>query len=496
MRSLITALSLTLAWANAAHANVEDHRWHRVATPEFEMLSDLAPEDARALADRLTRFRLAAQGLLVPRRSSDPPLRIIAFRHARDFRRVFSLRKVGGFTLSSLDRYTLAFGPDARRGYAGGALTAFHEYTHYLLHNRQQMNYPAWYEEGFANFLSTIYVSEDGAVVGDVPAIKRWQMARSRLKLAELLDERFVFDWNRRDLEEVYLKAWLFVHMLQHGHLTGLPEGHPASIPPFHARVPEMLEMINAGAPARDAIEKSLGVDLPTLERMLRAYGKRRSLPTRILAVDVEHETPMDVQPLAPAQVWHALARAAEATGNRHFAARLYQRVLGESPDDVDALVGLSATTEDPARSLTTARRALALNESHPGANIRMAKLSVSECQQATREQCYQKWRDSAEFYRRAVRSDPEGVDAVFGLGVVYLHVGQAGDALGYLRVAYQRAPWAPPVNLYLGEAYRLVGDAESARAHLTKAMHWHRDERWRERAALALSMIDSNEDR
>ena len=256
-----------------------------------------------------------------------------------------------------------------------------------------------------------------------------------------------------------------------------------------------MLERINAGAPARDAVEKSLGVDLPTLERMLRAYGKRRSLPTRTVVVDVEHDTPMDVRPLAPAQVWYALARAAAATGNRRFAARLYQRVLEESPDDVDALVGLSATTEDSVRSLTTARRALALNDRHPGANIRMAKLSVNECQQATREQCYQKWRESAEFYRRAVRSDPEGVDAVFGLGVVYLHVGQAGDALGYLRVAYQRAPWAPPVNLYLGEAYRLVGDAESARAHLTKAMHWHRDERWRERAALALSMIESSED-
>lgn len=456
------------------------------------MLSDLAPEDARALADRLTRFRLAVQGLLVPRQSSEPPLKIIAFRHARDFRRVFSLRQIGGFTLSSLDRYTLAFGPDARRGYAKGALTAFHEYTHYLLHNRQQMNYPAWYEEGFANFLSTVYMSEDGAVVGHVPSFKRWQMARSRLRLAELLDERFVFDWNRSDLEEVYLKAWLLVHLLQHGHLTSLP---PASIPPFHARIPKMLEMINAGVPAKVAVEESLGVDLPTLERMLRAYGKRRSLPTRIHVVDVERETPMDVQPLDPAQVWHALAGAAAATGNGHFAARLYQRVLAENPDDADALVGLSATTEDPARSLAAAQRALALNAGHPGANIRMAKLSVSECQQATRDQCYDKWRESAEFYRRAVRSDPEGVDAVFGLGVVYLHVGQAGDALGYLRVAYQRAPWAPPVNLYLGEAYRLVGDAESARVHLTKAMHWHRDERWRERAALALSMIESNED-
>ena len=483
----IQVLSLTLTLAAAAHGDVREDDWHRVTTPDFEMLTDLAPQDALALADRMTQFRIAAQVLLGQEELSGPPPRMIAFRSAREFRRVFGLRNIAGLTLSSIRQYTLAFGPDGRRGYAARALTAFHEYSHYLMQNNRQMNYPAWWEEGYANFLSTMYAEEDGVVVGHVPPVKRRQMVQPKPWLKDLFDERIVFDWKRRDLEGVYLKAWLLVHMLQLGHLAGLP--------PFHERVPEMLAKIDAGESTRVAVETSLGVDLPALERTLNAYTRRVSLPTRTLVVDVGHETPMDVQPLTVPEVRHALANAAAAAGNLRHAARLFQEVVDDDPGDIDALVGLSSTTEDPEYSLETAERALALDGDHPGANIRMAELNVTRCSQANRAECLAIWRKSAEFYRRAVRNDPDDVDAAFGLGVIYLHTGQPGDAVGYLQVAHGRAPWVPRINLFLGEAYRLIGDVESARPHLTKAMHWHRDPRWRERAALALSMIESPDD-
>ena len=125
--------------------------------------------------------------------------------------------------------------------------------------------------------------------------------------------------------------------------------------------------------------------------------------------------------------------------------------------------MGLSSTTNDPEHSLETAERALALDAEHPGANIRMAEVNVTRCSQATRDGCLSIWRESAEFYRRAVRNDPDNVEAALGLGVIYLHVGQPGDALGYLRVAHGRAPWVPRINLFLGEGYRLIGDVERA---------------------------------
>ena len=47
-------------------------------------------------------------------------------------------------------------------------------------------------------------------------------------------------------------------------------------------------------------------------------------------------------------------------------------------------------------------------------------------------------------------------------------------------------------VNLFLGEAYRYIGDKDRARAHLSQAMHWHFSKRWRDRAASSLSQLDS----
>ena len=92
--------------------------------------------------------------------------------------------------------------------------------------------------------------------------------------------------------------------------------------------------------------------------------------------------------------------------------------------------------------------------------------------------------------YRVALQVDPERVDAAFGLGVSYLHSGQPGDAVNYLRVAFRRAPWAPRVNYYLGEAYRLSGNNRKAEIHLRKTLNWDRSAGWRELAKLALGKL------
>lgn len=157
-----------------------------------------------------------------------------------------------------------------------------------------------------------------------------------------------------------HLHAWLLVHMLQLGHLAGLPA--------FHTGVRQLLELIDAGEPAATAVEKALGVDVASLQRLLKTYRRRRSLPTQTLAVHIEPEPPPIVDCLAPRDAAYMLAS----------------------------------------------------------------------------------------------------------------------------QVAHERAPWMPRVNLFLGEAYRYIGDKDRARAHLSQAMHWHFSKRWRDRAASSLSQLDS----
>jgi predicted Zn-dependent protease len=107
---------------------------------------------------------------------------------------------------------------------------------------------------------------------------------------------------------------------------------------------------------------------------------------------------------------------------------------------------------------------------------------------------CAERWREARTLYRRALRTDPERFDAALGLGMAYLHTGQAGDAISYLKVAYRKLPWAAQVNFFLGEAYRIVGDRR-AWSHLTNAEQWATLPAWQERAAIALAELRASED-
>ena len=475
------ALLLVSALASAPlQADDAERTWCQVRTDRFELLSDLPLERTRTLAASLVRFRDAALAF-VPRRQSPapPPLKIVAFRRARDFQRIFEVRQIAGFMQSGLERHTLVFGPDARGSVANQ--TAFHEYTHYLLRSRQGINFPVWYEEGFASLLSTMRITDDSVTVGYVPQRVLEEVRLPRMSVRDLLDERYELDWARHDLTRLYARAWLFTHMLHFGHLAGLP--------PYHEGIPALLDHIDSGMSATRAMEEALGAGPETLQRQVRQYARRRAPPTQRLPVPADEPAVSEDGCLAETDVRQELAMAA-VSRNPEYARDLFARILESAPEHVDALVGLSLTEDDPRGARDSVERALAIEPRHSAANVRMGEIKVAECRGSTAAACLGAWDEGARHYRLALRSEPDSVGAAYGLGVVYLHTGQAGDAVNYLRVAYRRAPWAPRINFYLGEAYRLTGDRARARTHLTKAMHWDADERRRERASMALALL------
>ena len=370
MCRLVGSLGLVF-WATVASADVQHNKWCQITTPDFQLVSDLRQEDSRALADRMMRFKLAVQALTPKRALRGSPLKIIAFRRTRDLHRVFATRNIGGFGMFSRERATFVFTYNDRDPYWARARTAFHEYAHYLLRTGQRLNYPAWYDEGFAELLSTMYSSKEGVVVGYVPRIVRPSMARLEPTLAELLEVRRPRQSSRHQTQGIYAKAWLLVHMLELGHLAGLPA--------FHVRVPQMLAMIDDGESAAVAMERGLGVDMATLQRQLAEYGKRKSLPRLAVDVDFGNETTMDYRCLDRMEIRHTLADLAAIMRNHDYAAKLYEEVLAEHPEDVDALVGLSYSSDDLGRALELARRALAVDPDHPEAIDRVAELEANE---------------------------------------------------------------------------------------------------------------------
>ena len=103
---------------------------------------------------------------------------------------------------------------------------------------------------------------------------------------------------------------------------------------------------------------------------------------------------------------------------------------------------------------------------------------------------CNKKWREAATLLESALENGQPRFDAQLGLGVAYLHRNRPQDALAHLRRAYERAPWAPHINLYLGECYRLLGDSR-AKGLLINARNWASAEVTKRLATSALAQLN-----
>ena len=147
------------------------------------------------------------------------------------------------------------------------------------------------------------------------------------------------------------------------------------------------------------------------------------------------------------------------------------------------------AVWDDHERARGLVDRALALAPGDPEANVQFAHLLVRGCQFSSASECIGRWARAVERYRRVLDASPERYDAAYGLGIAYLHTGRARDAMGYLRLAYEKMPWEVSINFYLGEGYRIAGDPRAA-AHLGNALSWASDADWRKRAEFALQRL------
>ncbi len=482
MNRCYRCLAFGLCLPALGSTGIADHQWCRITSPHFNLVTDIDPKGGVELARALEGFHRMALQLLHTDQEQVRPLRVLAFKNKNDFRKTFDNNRIAGFMKPSFQEHLLVFGPD--EGARGRFQVAFHEYTHYLLRRYSSLNLPIWFEEGFAVYLSTAqFETSVRAVVGQpvvTPNIRR--ILNRRPRVGQILDERYTVDWSRHVLPGVYEKAWAIVHFLYHGKN---PENEF-----IESRVEDMLVAIDAGMSSADAIKTYTGYNSTDLAVPLRAYFLREELPVRNVEFESVSPEPLDVDCLSPREARLSLARIVMAQ-NPLLAGRFLEDVLEDSPDDVPTLVSYSQALRGlRGKAYTIAERALGLDPSDVGANVRMAELIVSRCMEDIAALCRRNWDDAATLYRTALELDPERVDAAFGLGVVYVHTGKPGDAINYLRVAHRLAPWAPRINYYLGEAYRLTGNEALAKLHLKKTYHWDASEDWRKRARISLSLL------
>lgn len=139
-----------------------------------------------------------------------------------------------------------------------GREVLFHEYAHHFMFRNSAFAYPAWYVEGFAEYVATAtFEGSRGWTIGK-PAHHR---AHGLFSGASLSAERLLFDPpgsdDRERREVFYGRSWLLVHMA-------------SNVPERGAQLSRFLADIGRGVPHREAAA-AFG-DLAALDTALDRY--------------------------------------------------------------------------------------------------------------------------------------------------------------------------------------------------------------------------------
>lgn len=445
-----------LAAAGAVDAReIWERAWLEVRSEHFVIASALSEERTLALAQELESFRAAVDMLTGAVDAADPiPTKIYLLPRAE---------RALGFD----GMITGYFRPGMRANYAlmiperdsGSARVLKHEYTHYLVGNRDQRRYPLWIEEGLAEVFSTLTV--DGAVL----EYGRASEGRANslvyypwLPFEDVIAERDTLGMKRNEGAMFYAQSWLLVHYLMIGR-TGAR---------FSVDAAEYVRRLASGESALEAFEAVFCLDGGSLDRELKAYSRRLgyyrfSLKTPVATSDfATRELPRDA-------VAAELGLLALLRGNYEAAAEFYAAALEQNPDNTAALVGtadLHKAAERFDEAVPLYERALALEPDDPEhlldyGEYFLERAMTSESAEDRRPFIVEARRQFA----RSFKLDPDNPETLDQNGLTYLFDGEdVAKGLQSLEAAHDMLPSNEEIQIHLAQAYLVAGRVADAR--------------------------------
>lgn len=252
MVSGAVVLAATLAGSAGA-----GETWTKAETRHFIIYSDGDTGGLRKSAEDLESFDDLFWSLygLEPPSEPEAKLKVYMVGSIGGLRRVAPAMpgNVAGFYSASPDEtYALSI-----RG--AGQSVLQHEYVHHLMMRHFPAVYPAWFVEGYAEYLMTAEIRGKSADVGKPDEGRQYDLTNNKwLPLSDVLGEE-VWTIPPAKRTQFYAQAWLLTHYFL---------SEPARMPQFQA----YIAAISNGEKSVDAMVKATDMTLPALEKALRLY--------------------------------------------------------------------------------------------------------------------------------------------------------------------------------------------------------------------------------
>jgi tetratricopeptide (TPR) repeat protein len=312
-----------------------EQQWVEVRSPNFSVITDAGAKRGRDVALHFEQMR-SVFGTLMTKANVNlsVPLQIVALRSSKEMRPmapVFNGKptEMAGFFQSGDDRSFIMLDMSVDNPWS----VVFHEYAHQLMNGNVSVRTDPWFEEGFAEYFSSIEVDSKEARVGKIPEeTYRILQQNGMMRVTELLRVRqYTKTYNESGdhRNTFYAESGLVVHYLYDKQLM------PKVADYFDA-------LVSQKKPVEQAFQQAFGMAPEDFDKVLRDYltsGRFKyypiPTPSGIVAAQFT-ETPVSM-----ADARAVLADAdAHSLDHRDRALGEFQDVLNLDPNNASALRG------------------------------------------------------------------------------------------------------------------------------------------------------------
>jgi tetratricopeptide (TPR) repeat protein len=415
---------LAFAFAPAWAGQVE---WVEVRSPNFSVVTDAGEKRGREVALHFEQMRAVFGALMThgAKVNLPIPLQIVAFRNSKEMRQFVPLWKgrptdVAGLFQSGEDRCFIMLDMSVENPWQ----VVFHEYAHQLMNGNLQTRVDPWFEEGFAEYFSSITVDGRQASVGKIPDETYQILAQTgMMKVFDLFrvqQNSSVYNESGDHRTVFYAESSLLVHYIYDNQWV--------------PKLGTYFDLVkNQKVSPEDAISKAFGMSAAQFDKELRSYlnsGRYKYYPIPTPAgiassgYNTKPVTPLDAQVVMADMHQHS-------ADYRDKAMAEFEEVLKQQPENAGALRGMGygyliKQDYQHAGDYFTKAAEHDLNDSRAlyySAILAQREIASSDHGRDGAE-LMQKWLE------KAVTLDPEFADAYNLLAFAYMRQGKQNEAM------------------------------------------------------------------
>jgi len=330
---LCLALGCLVLWSRQSFAG--EPQWVEVRSPNFSVITDAGDKRGRDVALHFEQMRSVFGTLMTKAHVNlSVPLQIVAFRSCKEMRQVAPMfngkpTELAGLFQGGEDRSFIMLDMSVDNPWS----VVFHEYAHQLMDGNLSIRTDPWFEEGFAEYFSSIEVDNKEARVGKIPEeTYRVLQQTGMMRVADLFRvQQYSKTYNESGDHRsmFYAESSLLVHYLYDNQLM------LKLVEYFDAR-------LNQKKPVEQAIQQAFGMTPEQFDKVLHNYlssdrFKYYPVPTPSGIVAAQFTE----RPVSPADARAVLADLdAHSLDHHERALGEFQDVLKMDPDNASALRG------------------------------------------------------------------------------------------------------------------------------------------------------------